>query len=159
MANKRSDRPFMQWFDDLLIPVTMGVLSVLVLVQVVGMAPSMRKAMDRMEGRFVSATVAEPASVRSASGSIVLTASSVADASHVVVFRNGVSLGTFTTNQMDILVHEGDHITFRDETPNGPEVFIYVTDQAPNLLLPATGETVELGSGTATADLDQVSFM
>ncbi|GMA55758.1 hypothetical protein C7445_102318 [Alicyclobacillus sacchari] len=154
-----SKRPFMQWFDDLLIPVTMGVLSVLVLVQVVGMAPSVRQAMDRMEGRFVSATVTEPASVRSASGSILLTASSAAVASHVVVFRNGVSLGTFTTNQMAILVHEGDRITFRDEMPNGPQVFIYVTAQAPNLLLPATGETAELGAGTATADLDQVSFM
>lgn len=59
---------------------------------------------------------------------------------------------------MQILVHAGDVISFRDTMPQGPPVTLYVQDGASDMLYPVTGETITLGGGTATASLEPVAF-
>lgn len=143
-----------------MVPIAFAVVCILVLVQALGVVPSVRAAMDRAEGRFVAVQAsAQPPSLQNVSGAITLTLDSPDQASHIVVYRNGVSLGTFTTNQMGVLLHNGDTITFRDTTPNGPQVAIYVTNDNQNLLLPASGQTAWLGNGVATASLGKTEFM
>lgn len=161
MAKSSFTKQITRWLDNWIVPVAFGVLSVLIFVQLIGVIPSVRSAFDRAEGRFAAIpTSAEPSAVKDMSGPITLMLDAPAQASHILVFRNGVSLGAFTTNQMDILLHDGDTITFRDATPNGPKVAIYVTSsQDPNMLLPAPGETVWVGSGVSTASLGKTAFM
>ncbi|AEJ43534.1 hypothetical protein TC41_1604 [Alicyclobacillus acidocaldarius subsp. acidocaldarius Tc-4-1] len=146
--------------DDILVPVALGTLTTLVLAQLAMQMPRVRERVEAMaRSRPVMAMqTGTPPGLQGATGSIILTADSAERAANVIVFRNGVSLGPFTTNEMQILVHAGDVISFRDATPQGPPVTLYVRDGSNDMLYPVTGETITLGGGTATASLEPVAF-
>lgn len=154
-------RRMLRMLDDVFVPVALGTVTTLVLAQLAMHVPSVRdrvQMVTRVEPAM-SMHTGTPPGLDGATGSVILTADSAPLAGNVIVFRNGVSLGPFTTNEMQILVHTGDVISFRDTRPDGPQVTIYVTDGDNDMLYPVTGETVTLGDGTATAALEPVSFL
>ncbi|SIS95895.1 hypothetical protein [Alicyclobacillus vulcanalis] len=153
-------RRMRQFLDDVLVPVALGTVTTLVLAQCAMQLPGVRGRIEAWAASrpAFSVQTGTPPGLTDATGSLVLTADSAARAANVIVFRNGVSLGPFTTDEMQILVHPGDVISFRDTTPNGPVVTIYVEDGASDMLYPVTGETITLGGGTATASLEPVTF-
>ncbi|EPZ42648.1 MULTISPECIES: hypothetical protein [Alicyclobacillus] len=159
MPSGREKHHWSQWFDDWLMPVTFAVVAVLVGVQVVALIPSVRTAIDAKEGRFVAQpTAAMEHALASASAVVTLSASSAAEASHVEVLLNGQSLGTFTTNEMRITVHDGDLIEFDDKS--GVAVNITVENTSDNqLLLPAPGQVVTLGGQAKHASLPKAEFI
>lgn len=153
-------RRMLRMLDDGLVPVALGTVTTLALAQLAMQLPFVR---DHVSASIrtrpaLAVQTGTPPGLSGASGSVMLKADSAARAANVIVFRNGVSLGPFTTDEMQILVHSGDVISFRDTRPHGPPVTIYVTDGASDMLYPVTGETVSLGGGTATASLEPVSF-
>ncbi|MBF8376390.1 hypothetical protein IW967_00605 [Alicyclobacillus mali] len=153
-------RRMRRMLDAFLVPVALGTVSTLVLAQLAMQVPRVRDHVEAMvqTHTVISVQTGTPPGVAEATGSIVLMADSAARAANVIVFRNGVSLGPFTTDEMQILVHSGDVISFRDTTPAGPPVTIYVQDGDSDMLYPVTGETITLGNGAGTASLEPVGF-
>lgn len=147
-------------FDDLLIPIAFGVLTVLIGVQLLSTIPRVRTTIDEIEGRFVAVpTTVVPTTVNDFSAVVTLSVDNTSVAPDIVVYRNGQSLGSFTTNQMRITVHEGDRIQVREKVPMKQSVSIYVDTDSAKLLLPAPGETLFLGQGVTSANLSSAEFM
>lgn len=161
MSSRRvQSHAIVHFFDDWFVPIAFGVMTVLVGVQLISLVPSVRNTFDLVEGRFAALpTTVVPAVVKQDSAVVILSASNTALASQITVYRNGHSLGTFSTNQMRVTVREGDRITFRDVIGNGQSVSVSVDTDSAKLLLPAPGERVSLGNGVSTAALSKAQFM
>lgn len=146
------------FFENWFVPMVFGVVVVAVVVQVIGTNPTVRTAMDRVEGRFVnvSAINSVPPGLANATAVITLTASSI-NPSGIEVLRNGTSLGDFISNQMRVTVHEGDKLEFVDL--DGSNVSITVDTNSPDILHPASGQVVLMNSKNRHASLSNVEFI
>lgn len=144
-------------FENWLIPATFGVVTMCVVVQLLSFIPGVRPVMDRLEGRFtVIPTSAAPA-LQKMSAIVTLSVDDVPAAAHVQVELNRQSLGTFTSNQMTVTVHQGDSISFLD--PDGTSVSISVDTNDPHLFMPMAGQVVQLGQGQTEAQLAAAEFI
>lgn len=144
--------------DGFLVPISFGLVSMVIFVQVIATIPVVRGKIDSMEGRFslVPAQVI-PASVAQEQAQISLHLSPDQNNSGVQVFNNGKLVGTFMSSILTLSVHEGDKLTFNSPGAAGT-VYIVVDHNDPNLLLPAPGQTVELTSQSPSASLPAVQF-
>lgn len=143
--------------DGYLIPISFGLLSMVILVQLFSTIPTIRAKLDTMEGRF-SAVPAEviPSSVNQEQTQISLHLSPNQTDPGVQVFNNSKFVGTFTSPELTLTVREGDRISL--QTQQTGTVYITVDHNDPNLLLPAPGQTIELSPQQQTASFPAVQF-
>lgn len=143
--------------DSWLVPMAFGLLSVLVLAQMVTTLPSIRSKVDQVEGRFTTIpTDVIPSSVAQEQAIITLFLSPDQINSAIGVFNNGKFVANFTSSQLRVTVHEGDRLSIKSSAP--ATVSVVVDHNDPNLLLPAPGQTVELTPGQVQVSLPSVQF-
>jgi len=150
-------REVIERVDRFLIPISFGLLTMLVLVQMLTNLPSIRSKVDQMEGRFASVPAEViPSSVAQDQAIITLFLSPDQTNSAIGVFKNGDLIGNFSSSQLRVTVHEGDRLSIQSSRP--ATVSVVVDHNDPNLLLPAPGQTVALTPGQAQAYLPSVQF-
>jgi hypothetical protein len=140
-----------QWLDKvdgLLIPVSAGLLCMLVLTQLVTSIPSVRQRVDAVAGRFVEVTPALQGVQRDKPIVLKLYLSPSGEENAVKVLVNGQYVLSTSGPESSIEVKAGDTIQLV-ETSTGTVYISFDTD-APNILVPAPGYQV-----TLTADAPQ----
>ena len=146
-------------FDNVLIPVALGLLTMTLLVQVAATNPAVQSRLDRLEGRFSAVpTQVIPPTVNSETAAVTLYLSpSTGQHPNVTVSVNGKPVANFTSASAHLNVKEGDRITLTSNDLTGP-VYITVDHNDPNLLFPAPGQVVELSPNDPTGQLPSVEF-
>lgn len=144
--------------DGYLIPTAFGLLSFLVLIQVVTKVPIIRSHVDALAGRFVSIpTDVVPNSVKTERANVQLYISPVASRPDVTVFVNEQAVATFSKPEVDVSVREGDVIGIQSSTPG--EVMIQVDQNDEKLLTPAPGQVVDVNTPNLTYRLTAARFI
>lgn len=157
LGSSKAWRQIIDGIDGFLVPISFGLLSMVVLVQLLSTIPVVRSKLDIMEGRFSAVpTQVVPSSVANEQAQLSLRLSPDQTDPGVEVFKNGQLVGDFANSELTVTVHEGDQLTFR--TTQSGTVYVVVDHNDPNLLLPAPGQMVELSPQHPQGSLPAAEF-
>lgn len=147
--------------DGFLVPVSFGVLAVLVLAQSATAIPAVRQGVDRIEGRFVTYPSSQ-AYLSQAEQSAVIKLYLSPDNSQsnvqVNILVNGSIVGHLRHGSLAVKVQSGDKLSFVGQNLQ-QTVDISVDHNNPALLRPAPGRTVVLSPQQSEATLAPVQFL
>jgi hypothetical protein len=164
MSRDKADfwRNIVNRIDAFLLPVSFGFLTVLVLAQLATTIPTVRRTVDRVEGRFVPYSSASAYTQQAEqSGSIQLYVSPDTKLSQTPPLRvlvDGRPVATLTGAKVTVRVHNGDHIELT-ATNLHQTAYITVDHNNPAILMPAPGQTVELSPTHLKATFPAVQFL
>jgi hypothetical protein len=142
-ANERNPwNEQLEKIDRVLIPVSAGLLCMLVLSQLVTSIPSVRQRVDAVAGRFIEVTPTEQGIRSDTPINLKLYVSPSIAENAVKVYINGQYVLNTTGPECSLKVSAGDKIQLVN-TSSGT-VYINFDTDAPNILVPAPGYQVEL---------------
>jgi hypothetical protein len=144
-------------FDRVLLPVALGCLSMLVVVQALTALPAVRRFVDARSNGYVQVNP-QPASAAAPQQAVLhLYLAPAKPRPDLQVLVNGQVRTTFQTVNLSVVVHAGDVVQFRASEPGA--AFVQVDHDAVNLLWPAPGQTVEIEQPGVVVSLPAAEFV
>ncbi|WP_035462018.1 hypothetical protein [Alicyclobacillus macrosporangiidus] len=143
--------------DRVLLPVALGCLSMLVVVQALTAVPAVRRFVDARSNGYVQVDPRPASAAASQQAVLHLYLAPAKPRPDLQVLVNGQVQTTFQTVNLSVVVHAGDVVQFRAGEPG--VAFVQVDHDAANLLWPAPGQTVEIDQPDVVVSLPAAEFV